>query len=238
VVLVRTSLRLNEAIGLCGKYISPGKIDGVKSRLIHDQLDRYALGGYHGYICFESQPALEAVRTAKAYVDRFDKRWEIGSVPRKPLKHRKKIAPEHFRYCPVHDAEAWNILVELWNRTADEFDAKLYGGNSEDYLLFDGLPKAMFYRDLTEALAKLGLRHRSPHKKRHTYLTWFYEKVGEDMFLANKVAGHRDRRDVERYNHLNELIGRERQAKIAGQSRLRLQTVPVVPTPPQMATVA
>ena len=42
------------------------------------------------------------------------------------------------------------------------------------------------------------------------FLTGFYEKVEEDAFLAEKVGGHRDKRDIERYNHIRELIGRER----------------------------
>lgn len=77
----------------------------------------------------------------------------------------------------------------------------------------------MFYSDLAKALSKLNLKHRSPHKLRHSFLTWFYDKVGEDMFLAEKVAGHRDHREVEDYNHLSELIGREQAIK--GQVRRR-----------------
>jgi hypothetical protein len=39
-----------------------------------------------------------------------------------------------------------------------------------------------------------------------------------NSFLAEKVAGHRDRRDIERYNHLGELIGREHKQQ---QQRVR-----------------
>ena len=79
----------------------------------------------------------------------------------------------------------------------------------------------MFTSDLTEALRMLALPQRSPHKARHSFLTWFYSTVGEDEFLADKVAGHRDRRDIERYCHLSEMMGREQKEKQKGKQRLQ-----------------
>lgn len=153
---------------------------------------------------------MKAIRISEPWTDRHGVTWKTGSVPRKPLKHRKKIDPKWFCYIPIYDAEAWNIIARRANAANDLMERKVYGSNGRDYLLFDGLTASMFYSDLAKALEQLGWKLRSPHKLRHTFLTWFYDKVGEDMFLAEKVAGHRDRRDVERYNHLSELIGRER----------------------------
>jgi len=97
----------------------------------------------------------------------------------------------------------------------------VYGPDEDDYLLFDGLTAAMFYNDLTLALKRLNLKHRSPHKLRHTFLTWFYAKINNDPFLAESVGGHRERRDIERYSHLRELIGRERKTQELRGKRMR-----------------
>ncbi len=81
----------------------------------------------------------------------------------------------------------------------------------------------MFYLDIQEAFQRLNLRHRSPHKLRHTFLTWFYERIDQNAFLAEKVAGHRDPRDIERYNHIRQLIGREREKEKQRGSRFQLR---------------
>lgn len=209
-VLHGTGLRINEGLGLCLDFVTEGKIDGPKSIVIHEKLHSYGLGQYHGYICLESQPALPSIRASERWTDRHGVSWRVGSVPRRPLKHRKKIDAKFYRYVPVFSADVWNILAKRANLASELLRLGKLGSDGRDYLLFDGLTASMFYSDLAKAYEALKLRQRSPHKLRHTFLTWFYEKVGEDMFLAEKVAGHRDKRDVERYNHLGELIGRER----------------------------
>ena len=213
-ILANTPLRINEALGLCADFLTEGKIEGSKSSKIHHGLEKCGLDNYHGFICLESQPAKKCIRISEQCEDRFKNNWEINSVPRKPLKLRKKIDPSYYRYMPIYDLNAWNILVSRANEALDKFDKKIYTSNSKDYLLFDGITAAMFYNDLTKALDQLKLKHRSPHKTRHTYLTWFYDKINEDTFLAEKVGGHRDKRDIERYNHIREQIGRERQQQI------------------------
>lgn len=107
------------------------------------------------------------------------------------------------------------------NAALSQLDCKEYGSESRDYLLFDGLTAAMFYADLGKALKNLKLRHRSPHKTRHTFFTWFYGQTHEDMFLSNWVGGHRDSRDVEGYCHLRELIGREREQQKMKNKRMK-----------------
>ncbi len=57
------------------------------------------------------------------------------------------------------------------------------------------------------------MKFRSPHKLRHSYLTWFYDVVNEDPFLARKVGGHEDNRSMQNYAHLSEQIGLEHTRK-------------------------
>lgn len=192
-----TGLRINEAIGLSLAFLFEGQIGGIKARKIHKALGRHRLR-YHGFICLESQPALKSIR---------DKQ---GRVPRKPLKGRKTIHPRNFRYVPIFDREVWNILVHRWNRQLESFHKKKAERDKGDYLLFEEITAAVFYSDLLKAHRMVHhVRFRGPHKLRHTFLTWFYDKTNEDMFLAEKVAGHRDRKTMENYSHLAEQIGNE-----------------------------
>jgi len=176
---------------------------------------------YFGYICLESQPHQNPARITKSFKDRFGVQWSSGSVPRKPLKLRKKIAPEHFRFIPIFDKQAWNIIVERYNAQSEKLDKKEHGIEARDYLLFDDLSLSQFYNHLVKAFEKAKLRFRSPHKLRHTYLTWFYDKTNEDRFLAKRVAGHAEERSMAIYSHLSEQIGLEQKQKTQSQKRLK-----------------
>lgn len=220
-VLVNTGLRENEAIGMCLSFIFEGNFEGKKLEKIHNQLKVCGLGKYYGYICLESQPALTEIRTPKRFKDRFERTWNAGSVPRKPLKLRKTISPENHRLIPVFNKEAWNIIVNRWNQQLELLDKKSHGKDGRDYLLFDGFTASMFYGDLQKAFEKTKLRFRSPHKFRHTFLTWFYDKTDENRFLAKKVAGHNEERSVLIYSHINEQIGREQAQKAQAQRRMK-----------------
>lgn len=219
-VIVRTGLRLNEALGLCTGFVIDGQLDGAKSKKIHNALIKYGLKDYFGYICLESQPALEPCRAVQPFTDRFKQKWSVGSVPRKPLKCRKKIDPAFFRHIPIFDKTAWNEIVDLFESKEVEFKAKKYGDDERDYLLFDGITASMFYRDLQKAYEIARMRFKSPHKLRHAYLTWFYDVTNDDDFLSEAVGGHRDKRSRENYSHIAEQIGRER--KIASRRIRRL----------------
>jgi integrase len=65
------------------------------------------------------------------------------------------------------------------------------------------------------------LKERSPHKCRHTFLTWFYGETLEDLFLAEWVGGHRDKRSLEVYSHMREQLGREQQFKEQGFQKMK-----------------
>jgi integrase len=203
-VLARTGLRVNEALGLCFSFINEGHFKGKKLDKLHKQIMMYEdLGEYYGYICLESQPAVNKIRTDKRFKDRFGQTWEVGSVPRKPLKLRSKIAPENFRFVPVFDKFAWNTIATRWNIQQELFEKKSYGKDGRDYLLFEGISACMFYNDVQKAIEICKLRFRSPHKLRHTFLTWFYRHTDENRFLARKVAGHNEERSVQIYSHIN-----------------------------------
>jgi integrase len=221
IILIRSGLRINGALGLCSSFLYQGQLDGKKTSVIHKRLRQYGLEKYHGYICLENQPAQRSIRIDENWIDRFGTKWQCGSVPRKPLKCRKRIDPKYFRYIPIFDADAWNILVDRALNAEDHSKSKTFGSEAQNYLLFDGITSSMFSADLTAALNSLKLPQRSPHKARHTFLTWFYSLVGEDEFLADKVAGHRDKRDIERYCHLSEIMGREQKEKQKGKQRLK-----------------
>lgn len=227
IVLLRSGLRINEALGLNPAFVFEGHIDGAKSKKIHETLKRYDKHDYHGYICLESQPVFNCPRIEKAFKDRFGTTWQAGSVPRKPLKHRKKIEPENYRFIPIWDKSAWNILAKRFNDTAEIFEkAKKEKKNQtldvRDYLIFDGLTKNIFYKHIASAFKNSGVRFRSPHKLRHTFLTSFYDGTDENRFLAKKVAGHSEERSMEVYSHLNEQMGLEQKRKIQTEKRLKI----------------
>ncbi len=220
-VLANTGMRENEALGLCVGFIFEGNIEGKKSGKIHEQLKLYKQDNYYGYICLESQPAVRELRISKAFKDRFGVNWRNGSVLRKPLKTRKKIEPENFRFIPIFDKTTWNIIVDRWNQQHEMLEKKANGSEPRDYLLFDGLTGSMFYNDIVEAFEKTKLRYRSVHKLRHTYLTWFYEVTNENRFLAKKVAGHNEERSMAVYSHLLEQIDREQTLKVQSKTKLK-----------------
>lgn len=222
-LIAATGLRENEALGMCVGFIFEGNIKGKKLDKLHKQLEVYGLDDYFGYICLESQPALPSYRAKQTYKDRFGATWATGTVPRKPLKCRKKIEPQNHRFIPIFEKhkECWNIIVDRWNHQHDLMAKKTFGANPRDYLLFDGLTSSMFYNDLREAYEKTKLRFRSIHKLRHTWLTWFYDKTDESRFLAKKVCGHNEERSVLVYSHINEQVGREQALKTQSKTKLK-----------------
>jgi integrase len=150
--------------------------------------------------------------------------WKKGSVPRKPLKTRKSIDPKWYRYIPIFDKDTWNTLVKRWNERIEELENQSVEIDPRDGLLFEGITSSMFYADCVKAFTKLGLKFRSPHKLRHTFLTWFYDKTNEDLLLAKKVGGHEDLRSMENYSHLTEQIGLERTRFAQKKSKMKMAT--------------
>ncbi len=210
--LIHTGLRINEAIGLCADFVLQGSMDGPKSKHIHESLSLYSMGDYHGYLFLESQPVKGGVKQS------------ISKIDRKPLKHRKAIGAGGARLIPIYDKKTWNILVDRCESAAAQLSEVTKNGaellTSKDILLFQGLTAQLFYCDLTWVLKQLGLKHRSPHKCRHTFLTWFYPRIQENLSLAKTVAAHSDARDLARYNHFQEAIFQEMKLKSQNVGKL------------------
>lgn len=221
IVISRTGLRENEALGLAFSFLTEGKIQGAKLDKLHAHIERYPFPEYYGYICLESQPQLKSIRTEVEFTDRFENTWEVGSVPRKPLKLRKKISPENYRFIPIFNKDAWNILVDRWNIQQERKETNVHGSDLRNYLLFDSLTASIFYNDLKVAFRNAGLIFKSPHMCRHHFLNWFYEICDYDRFLAKIISGHIDDRSIAVYSHLHDFIGREQQVKkqVAGKMK-------------------
>jgi len=222
--LVNSGCRLNEGLGVCLPFVVEGEIDGEHSRRIHEKLRTYGMDKYYGYIVLMNQPELDSMRVDTEFKSPITGRtWEPGQVPRKPMKHRKAERAEDWRYIPIYDKDTWNMLADLWNEQDEKREAGVHGPNPQDYLLFEGISAAMFYVDLVKATERAKLRFRSPHKARHTYLSWFYAQTDEDPFLARRVGGHKDQGSREVYSHIAQQIGMEQ--KLATQSKKRMGKV-------------
>lgn len=209
-ILAKTGMRENEGLGLCLKFINPGKIEGSpRLEQMQKTLSNFGLGEYDGYIVLESQPELACLRAENSKV-----------VPRAPLKHKAVIDPKFFRFIPVWDKKAWEIIRELYNKALDDIEKKTFGLDEADYLFFDGLTANIFYNDLKKSCERLGIRFRSPHCLRHTFLTDFYDKTNEDQTLADRVAGHATLKMIRRYSHVREQLGRENQRKARARKKI------------------
>jgi integrase len=209
-ILAKTGMRENEGLGLCLKFIYPEKIGGgtrldEMQRLLKD----YGLDKYEGYLLLESQPELSSIREKDSV-----------EVPRSPLKHRPVIDSRYSRIIPIWDSKAWEIIRELYNKSLDDLETKRFGLDEGNYLFFDGLTASMFYNDLKKSCDRLGLRFRSPHCLRHTFLTDFYGKTNENLTLAERVAGHSTLKMVRRYSHVREQLGLEIQRKARGRKKI------------------
>ncbi len=202
-ILAKTGMRENEGLGLCMKFVNKGRLEGsLRLDQMHKTLVNFGLGEYEGYIVLESQPELARLRAVNS-----------TQVPRAPLKSKPVIDPKFFRFIPIWDARAWQIIRELYNIALEDFDKKKFGVDEADYIFFDGISANILYNDLKRSCERVGIRFRSPHCLRHTFLTDFYDKTNEDLLLADRVAGHSTLKMIRRYSHVREQLGRENQRK-------------------------
>lgn len=77
------------------------------------------------------------------------------TVPRKPLKGRKKINEKNSRIIPITDEIVWDDLVLRAKTQFTNWKSGIYGSNNEDYLLFDGINKTTNYTRLKIAYDQL-----------------------------------------------------------------------------------
>lgn len=198
-VSLHTGMRLNEQIGIS---IADICADEIESDFMKKALKPYNLKPY-GFISLESQPA-----------ERMNPRNEIGKVPRKPLKGKRKIDPKDCRIIPLFHKRAYNILVKLWNRQRKLYESKRHGHDLKDYLLFDGLTYSIYSSNLRLIQQKMKSDHlHSPHDTRHTYSTWLADKTGGNYTLCRMILGHHDLDMTMRYVHINAKIQRQMKCK-------------------------
>lgn len=142
----------------------------------------------YGYIRLESQ-------MVKKYAFRNVK---TGTIARKPLKSKPKIAAEYNRVIPITDPETWEILVENRRRAMKEWEERAFTSSKpDDYLLFN-----MDINDIRRDLRKH--TKKTPHCCRHTYTTntvRAFRGVNYGPELIKGITGHTSA-EFERYVHL------------------------------------
>lgn len=205
--LMHTGLRLGEGLGISLADFSPGIPDVA---LIKGAVQRHGLKCF-GYISLESQLA-SAIHPRKIDV----------TVPRKPLKDRKRIDAKGSRTIPVLDKDAYNALAQRFNEQSDLLEDKKFGPSKSDYLLFDGLEKNRFSRLLREAYEGKSFKHKSPHCARHTFATNLAGITHADTGFCRLVLGHKDEDTTLGYVHLFEQINRQARAKVLVKSKIPL----------------
>ena len=207
VVLLNTGLRLGEGLGISLADFFPGAPDNHYTK---GSLERHNLKCL-GYIALESQLA----NSRRA-------RLPDGTVPRKPLKGRKRVDAKASRMIPVFDRKAFNALAKRYNEQSEMMEKTTFGTNKSDYLLFGGLDKNLFYRLLTEAYGKSKFKHKSAHCARHSYATKLAGLTNADTGLCRLVLGHRDEDTTLGYVHLFEQINRQARAGVQVKNKIEL----------------
>ncbi len=187
-----SGMRYNEACGVSLADIFEGKIDdeSFHKKLVHHKLK------YYGYVVIDSQPAR-----------RRDSKNADGSVPRKPLKGKRKIDEKSARIVPMVDQRAWSDLAELYNEQLAHYKRKLWGENLKDYLLFEQVTSAANVY-LGSACQLLQIPYKSWHCLRHSRATYLIGETG-DQILARLWLGHKSIAVFERYNHIYQSIIRK-----------------------------
>jgi len=191
-LLYATGMRIGEAVGLPMNSLFKGKFEGS-----FDKELRKAEVSYVGYIVLESQPCERgAIRDPKTH-----------KIERKPLKGRKTISNKNNRIIPIRDTEVWNILARRYKKQKELLEAKTYGFDAVDYLLFDGLTNGKFTSDLVKAYSNVPFSPKSAHDLRHSFATLFTGET-RSFYLAKLILGHNSK-VFERYLHIFESLSLE-----------------------------
>lgn len=185
-----TGMRFNEACGISFVDVFPG---AVKNKMFNNLLGKNSIE-YYGYIILKSQPAA---------INRAIRDITSMTVPRKPLKGRKKINEKNSRIIPIIDKQVWDDLILRAKSQYASWQSGIYGNNSEDYLIFDGFNKATSYTRLKLAYEQLKRPLKTWHCLRHTRGTDLFGTTG-DRELCKLWLGHESNRVFERYNHVYE----------------------------------
>lgn len=185
IILMNTGMRIHELYSLPFSNVFKGDKDLDEAlKMPFKQLGQKIFG----YVRLESQMKLKAAYRIKT----------TGTIPRKPLKSKPKIAAEYNRIIPIVDEETWNILVENRRRAMKEWEERAYiSSKVDDYLLMN-VDLNNIRRDMRKYTTK------TPHCCRHTYTTntvKAFRGVNYGPELIKGITGHSSV-EFERYVHL------------------------------------
>ena len=196
-VLYETGMRFSEARGLHLGSLFKGEVEEGPLRR---ELTRLGIS-YVGYIYLDSQPVYDDGR-----------REEGGEILRKPLKWTREIGPRGARVIPIRSKAVWNILARRYLEQKAVFEKRAFGLKPSNYLLFDDAEWNHLYAALRKAYERLGLKPKSFHCARHTYITNLVGETGSYV-LVRMLSGHRSQKSFERYLHIYEQMSRQALAK-------------------------
>jgi integrase len=186
IVLMNTGMRITELYSLQFSNVFKGDKDLDESLV--EPFNKMGETIY-GYIRLESQ-----IKNKFGY-----RNEKNGTIARKPLKSKPRIASEFNRIIPIIDAETWEILVKNRRRAMKEWEDRIHKSNKpDDYLVFD-IDVNEIRRDLRKHTKK------TPHTCRHTYVTNMvraFRSVNYGPELIKSISGHSSA-EFERYVHLS-----------------------------------
>jgi integrase len=194
-LLMATGLRINEAFGISMDSLGSGEAKQQNFKMAFHQAGLR----YHGYLYVDSQ-----LRNKSG-----SSREKCGRVLRKPLKWCKEISISTARLIPIEDKDVFNMLVARYKEQRQLLEKRRFGADAKDYLLFDGLTKTIFSKNLKKAFKLAGLDYRSPHCCRHTFATRLSERTGSNAEVHRLVIGHKTEKERQRYVHLAQQMARE-----------------------------
>lgn len=187
-VLWHTGMRWAEQFGFPYSWVFRQAVPDTGMR---EELKQKGITHY-GYLLLMSQPALDDCQ-----------REDDKSLARKPLKGRKEISHKNARIIPIMDKKAWNIIARRYQDAKARFERKEFTGNPDDYRLWEDLEWNKAYSALDKAYVKLGIRGKSYHCCRHSFVTYLVGRT-RSFFLVRAITGHKKDKSFERYLHIFE----------------------------------
>lgn len=193
--LLNTGLRMREGLGLSMFNFYPGE---PENETFKKMLKKHNLSCF-GYIFINSQAAKRSELRNK----------KTKEVYRKPLKGRRKIEDDKGRLIPILDKDTFNILGRRYNAALKLYEAKAFGKDEKNYLLFEKYNYNTFSNLMAKMYDNSDFRKKTPHCLRHTFSTYFVgDKALGDFALCRLVLGHRSSDTTEMYVHIFEAISR------------------------------
>ncbi|MCB9228847.1 MAG: hypothetical protein H6618_04480 [Deltaproteobacteria bacterium] len=187
-----TGMRFNEGLGVSLGDIFPGQVH--EPSFMASLLDRYKIK-YKGYVVLSSQP----------HHPTRGLRLPDGTIPRKPLKGRKKISERNSRICVIPDEQLWSDIIRLYNEQVRSHREREHGADASNYPIFYCIDKSSSLRKLKKTYEALGLRYRSWHCCRHSCATYLIG-LAPDRLLVGTWLGHSTESVIDRYLHAHQAL--------------------------------